>query len=558
MPTRPSQPGHVFVIRGDILHLNCDAWMLPTDEHLHARRWTHVDGLAPGVDRLRGAGFGTGDRLAAAVPGWKPRLPLPIATAVPLLGIRSAPDVRPALDAFMREAVAALASRRDPLVSTRCVPLLAVPFFGTGGGGGDLQRGPVLQELLAGLDAGVREHGVDAALVLQDEAAYGLAQRIRRDNDNWPALSAELKDEARSLADVARRGKLVPFMGAGTSVSAGGPTWNGLLNSLAERTELKDHLDALSRLSTLDRASLIQSKFESAQEGDAGAAMGFRAAIAREASLERYGLAPALLAALPSDGAITLNYDTLFEAAAADQARSRTVIPPARGASSGSEAPQVPADSSSSSSDRWLLKLHGSVDDVESIILTRDDYLGFNATKQALTGLVQAHLLTHHMLFVGFGLTDEHFHEIIHDVRRAMPREDGPSRTLGTALVLHDDTLQNALWEDHLRIVPLTRDTGDPALPAAGRILEIFLDMLAACIATEHSYLLAPKYDGALGEADRELRGLLLDLAAALPTGASGDALDVVRTMLSSLGFDRGAAGHGPRREPSARRVGKP
>lgn len=29
--------------------------------------------------------------------------------------------------------------------------------------------------------------------------------------------------------------------------------------------------------------------------------------------------------------------------------------------------------------DDWLLKLHGSVKNVESIVLTRDEYLGFNA-----------------------------------------------------------------------------------------------------------------------------------------------------------------------------------
>lgn len=70
--------------------------------------------------------------------------------------------------------------------------------------------------------------------------------------------------------------------------------------------------------------------------------------------------------------------------------------------------------------DRWLLKLHGTVDDPETIVLTRSDYLGFNTERAALSSIVKATLMTRHVLFVGFGMRDDHFHEIIHDVRRAM------------------------------------------------------------------------------------------------------------------------------------------
>ncbi|MFW0772756.1 SIR2 family NAD-dependent protein deacylase [Paenarthrobacter nitroguajacolicus] len=57
----------------------------------------------------------------------------------------------------------------------------------------------------------------------------------------------------------------------------------------------------------------------------------------------------------------------------------------------------------------WLLKLHGSVSKPDTIVLTRDDYLGFNSSRAALSALVKAHLLTHHLLFVGFGVADDHF-----------------------------------------------------------------------------------------------------------------------------------------------------
>ncbi|WP_410908168.1 SIR2 family protein, partial [Priestia sp. SIMBA_032] len=71
--------------------------------------------------------------------------------------------------------------------------------------------------------------------------------------------------------------------------------------------------------------------------------------------LKRYGLAPALLASLGSREAITLNYDELFETASDDAGVPRSVIPDGAG-----------------EHDDWLLKLHGSVTDPDSIVLTRD------------------------------------------------------------------------------------------------------------------------------------------------------------------------------------------
>lgn len=96
--------------------------------------------------------------------------------------------------------------------------------------------------------------------------------------------------------------------------------------------------------------------------------------------LKRYGMTPALLASLGSREAIPLNYDELFETASADAGVPRTVIP-----------------DGARENDHWLLKLHGSVKNPESIVLTRDDYLGFNTSRNALSALVKATLMTQHL-----------------------------------------------------------------------------------------------------------------------------------------------------------------
>lgn len=245
--------------------------------------------------------------------------------------------------------------------------------------------------------------------------------------------------------------------------------------------------------------------------------------------LPKYGLAPALLTALPSAGAITLNYDRLFETACNDAQRPRTVMP--------ENVPAVGND--------WLLKLHGSVSQPDSIVLTRDDYLGYNSNREALSALVKAHLLTHHLLFVGFGLADDHFHEIVHDVRRALPSAASKNHQLGTVLSLFHEPLQKLVWTGKLDILPMSGAPAPDATPAdvhtalstAGRELEIFLDMMAAHATDNHSYLLAPDYNQGLAQDELDLRRQLLALAGQKRSASTAEVWSVLDKALRELGF---------------------
>ena len=86
----------------------------------------------------------------------------------------------------------------------------------------------------------------------------------------------------------------------------------------------------------------------------------------------------ALLASLGTREGVTTNYDPLFEIAAQDQSDPLAVLPFDR----------------VGLGQRWLLKLHGSVERPESIVFTRDDYAGATSSYGALYGLLQAMLMT--------------------------------------------------------------------------------------------------------------------------------------------------------------------
>lgn len=480
--------GHVFVMQGDTRRFACDAYLHATDRRL--RRGGGWENSAPdAVNRLDPdyvSDFKSEQRYTLPLldrPDAENE-PMTILTAVPYYRLQNASEIIPRLQEFFRVSAELTAHRHETSSrSNRKKRLVAVPLFGAGGGGGGKFRGELLRVIDEQSRIAAETYDLDVAIVLRDPQAYALAQMIRRDQrENWPELGENLA-KAKKLGEIARSSRLVPFMGSGISMSAGAPDWSGLIKRLAQVAGLDDDLikKLVEKHDVLDQAAYVRQEFE---RGGSSREDLFIAEIIRAVDRRRYGLAPPLLAALDAEQAITLNYDKLFEWAAADGQRPRRVIP-------------GPMDDN----ERWLLKLHGSVDKPESIVLTRDDYLGFNSDRAALSSLVKATLMTRHLLFVGFGMGDAHFHEIVHDVRRALPDRDSQ---FGTVLTLSDDEVTRRLWSKDLKFVKLD----------SPRMLELFLDAMLAYGATSNSYLLAEGYETALDDADLEVRRALESLRA--------------------------------------------
>jgi len=533
---------HVFVTMGDLTHLQCDAWMLPVGSGYHVRDyWLDAgEGLQAAVYAMQSPGFNDGSVRAQVVDRWPTDKPTPVMTSVTGIvagGPRGLEALRQSVDEFVDVAARHIRSHPAPAPRNRALPLIALPLIGTQGGGATMHRGAIVETILDAATLAGHRNGVDVVLVLNDSKSFALAQSNRRKSAQWPGVSDNqtLMERVLALADKAITGRLVPFMGAGVSMSAGAPSWKELISRLAAKVDLTaEELASLTNnnRSALDQAAFLRHAFyakrstthvseldlDNNDETDGG----FAEAIVEAVLLPRYGLAPALLASFGSKQAITLNYDDLYERAYRDVGGDLTVIP----------------GRTAESTDNWLLKLHGSVDQPESIVLTRDDYLGFSANREALSAIVKANLITHHIMFVGFGLVDDHFHQIIHDVRRAMPADRRNSTEFATALVLREDPLDSALWQGQLNLVTVG-EPGSNELRSA-RSLEIFLDALLAHSVDSHSYLLDEKFAGGLSEVDKVLRNRILQLASEITREekASSSAWPVVAKMLRELGAE--------------------
>jgi SIR2-like domain len=511
-------PGHVFVVQGDLTHLACDDWLIPTDDALHVTPpWWKPELVEP----LRRAGawrYDDGDERPSPLTVPQRIIPLrevgegPCPWLVSVVG-------DPVANAVSFVKAATKPGRRRTL--NRARRLIAIPVIGTGWGGLRFAAGDVLTDLIPAMAEAIHSDDVaaDVVVVTYTSADFAAAQHARLHGDQeaaWSELPKALRRPAEDLASLATRGRLVLFLGAGVGVGAGLPMWDHLLENLGGRAGLTSaEQDQLKKLGELDRGEYVAQRLQTR-----GTKVGVEIASVLEA-FERVGLGHCLLAGLPCTESVTTNYDELFEKACADVGRPAAVLP---------YAPATQAT-------RWLLKMHGCVSHADDIVLTRKNYLRYAERNAALAGIVQAMLITKHMLFLGFSLRDDNFLRIVDQVRRAVhPDGDGPldgADRLGSAIMLFDNPLLSDLWRNEIDWVCLGDEKLDP--PTVGRRFEIFLDYLSFR-ASSQGHLLDARFEGVLSKEDRALRALLSPILQASADARKSPAWPAVRDLLVRLG----------------------
>lgn len=514
--------GHLFIIRGDLTKIACDAWLMPTGHRLYVEDYwlkPHLPGFRTALEELRlklGESWNCGDERVAPVPFWSKE--------------RSRPWLVNIIYREMERLVEAVEQFVDRVVTEQPVPanerekhLLALPVISTGFGGGALVKGQVINTLVRDLAKLVRDKDVDIVLVTYTAPAFAAAQKARFESDfSWADLSPEMYEKAKAIAKLGSSQGLALFLGAGVSCSAGLPSWNGLLKKLAQEIGIDgSELTEFTKLDVLDRGSVLERRFRARK-------MDVNDRVARIfARTWDHSLLHALLACLPAAEVITQNYDRLFEVAAEGAGSPVATLP------------YTPGDVHS----RWLLKMHGCVSVPEDIVIRREDYLRYSERRAALAGIVQATMLTRQMLFVGFSLRDGNFHRAVDDVRRAL--SGNKRKALGTALFLAPSALTAELWQAELDIVHFLdtdrfSDTDEEgAVPSAARKLEIFMDCLLGHCGSTTGHLLDPTFSHLLNEGESELKDSLLELQNGLSEEAKRTAAwRKVSNLLSSLGWE--------------------
>jgi hypothetical protein len=501
--------GALLVLRGDLTLLACDALLVPTSHAVEVTRsWRGVVGpSSPGnadwwrVDVVPPASWGEQQRCFLA-----PEPSLGRDVWFVLTGRHGATITW--LVAGVAAALSQAARQIDRTKSKRSKPLVGLPLVGTGAGGYGDDRGAVIAALLPALDRIAAEEDIDIALVLWDEADHAAVQKTRHPQ---PHPHIDPDGVAEELGRLAAQNQLAVFLGAGVSLAAGLPSWKELITELADISHIGP---SLLDLPPLDGAQVAFDKMR----GD------FLTYMQRTFTPQTHAVAHALLASLECEAALTTNYDNCYEQAMAGRRQELRVLPRERA------EPGVP----------WLLKLHGDAAHPETIVLTRKQYLDHSEWSAPLTGLVQAQLLTRHVLFVGFSLVDDTFARLAHQVLRLVGSHGKEPSPLATVLQLTTDPARAELYKEGLRHIPVAKDATD--LSVAARDLELFLDRMAwaACLARSGAkrYLLDPRYAGMVTPAaEHALRDRLLELLTNVTTEERAtSAWSVVEKALIELG----------------------
>lgn len=360
----------------------------------------------------------------------------------------------------------------------------------------------------------------DIALVTNEHHMYSALQAERKlgQQAQWSVLSEALVQQAKKLADAAMRDRLVLFIGAGASVSCGLPSWWGLLRQLADSAPsplTEQELNELLALSNpLEQGQRLLGYYESEAA--------FKQRAAQLCTPSSFGLQQALLGALPIREAITTNYDDCFERSIRGGGRRLVTIP----------------YSSPEGADVWLLKMHGCINHPGDIVLTQNDYDMYADRRAALAGIVQASLITKHLLFVGFGLRDPNFIQIISTVRKSIEHHSSSQRHLGTSIQLsHLQDLSSEFSRD-LSFAWMNKKS--PA--KAARLSEIFLDLVAAEASNPTRFLNSPMYTSLLSPQEKilqdKIRALLCDVPEEVKATGAFEVLH--RALVQSFGeYDR-------------------
>ena len=276
----------------------------------------------------------------------------------------------------------------------------------------------------------------------------------------------------RTLQDRLREGKVIPFVGAGVSMSvldaATGrplfPGWRELLQRAAERLKEEGrspYADAVSALLALDEPDYLDAA-RRAREG-LGEAIWYsflkeHLAPSRERTKPESLLLAEAVWKLNSRLVITTNYDDVLRWAA-----------PSDPVLWDREAPaEMAAFLSSGMKRETVWHLHGHIHNASKIILTRDGYsLLYPEAREpesetyyeAALKTLHSLLASHTFLFVGFSLDDAYFGMQLEGIRRVYEGAAGPHYVL-----MHEaESRRGAPPGAAVRAIPF-EDFGEPLL----------------------------------------------------------------------------------------------
>lgn len=187
------------------------------------------------------------------------------------------------------------------------------------------------------------------------------------------------------------------FVGAGVSMGAGYPSWKDLLKDIGD--ELGVRSDDVYDLTALAQWSIRKSA------GKTQVLKVIRDEIAPERPIPEV---LDIIARLPCRNLWTTNYDRLIERSFAGIGRPIDPVSCARDLSIRSRAGAT-----------RLFKMHGTVENLNDIVISTDDYELYRVNRGSFLTVLQAHMTSFSMLFVGLSFSDPNVRHVLAMIRES-------------------------------------------------------------------------------------------------------------------------------------------
>jgi mannose-6-phosphate isomerase-like protein (cupin superfamily) len=259
------------------------------------------------------------------------------------------------------------------------------------------------------------------------------------------------------LVNAIRAGRCVAFVGSGFSGAAKFPTWESLLRELAARSEVENIRPQIEeRLK--DKTSHAFDEVAQALED----VLGRDALIEHLRTKFTYAVPDPvmerrrqLLKEIPFRAVLTTNYDRTLKGEIPEPSMYRQLLRSVH-------TPWIGTlyVTAKDRKQRPLLKLHGDLDNSQTIVLTRRDYRRLLYENPNYLSFLREYLVSHTVLYLGYSFTDAYLNELRSELLTRLDQREG-SEPVAYAVINNVSAVTQAHYRKHEGIEILTYETRD-------------------------------------------------------------------------------------------------
>ncbi|NFL34500.1 hypothetical protein FDB64_05320 [Clostridium botulinum] len=215
----------------------------------------------------------------------------------------------------------------------------------------------------------------------------------------------EFKNKIKDIREEKENDRLVIFVGAGVSKNSNIPTWGELINVFADelkyykcnKCNLKNEIRCTNQCS--EKYNFSQDEFLKIPQyyydiDKSENHIKYKSIIKDTLGIDAKSneIDEIILELLP-DHIITTNYDTLIENCSNPNTRLYSCV-------------YKDEDLLKQSNNHYIIKMHGDIIDLDSIVLKEQDYISYSHTHVLIETKIKSLLIDHTFLFVGYSLND--------------------------------------------------------------------------------------------------------------------------------------------------------